>query len=407
MAYKKPKGTQDFFPEDFQKMDRVFQILRQQAINYNFKQIESPAFENLSLLTKKEGDEIKSQIFTLDKRGDERFGLRFDLTVPAARMFIEKQKELPKPVKWFYLSRMWRYEKPQSGRLREFYQFSCEIFGSSQPEADAEIISLAIGCLKSLNLEEKDFIVKINNRKLLEGLLVEIAEKSKIPDLIRLIDKKAKMPESEFDEEIKELGVDPEGLKKVLKTRDFSSLNKLAQEGYDELKSILAIIQDESVTIDLSTARGLAYYTGTVFEIFDSRQKFRSIAGGGRYDKMIEMLNGQPTPATGFAIGFATLSLLLKEKGRFPATDLGPDYYIAVVDNTVKNRAIALAKRLRKNSVVELDLMQRNLGNQFKYADKINAKKVIVVGPEELKSNKVKVKDMKTGKEKSLDITRL
>ena len=133
----------------------------------------------------------------------ENFGLRFDLTVPAARMFIEKQKQLPKPVKWFYLSRMWRYEAPQKGRLREFYQFSAEVFGSNKPEADAEIISLAIDALKSTGLTEKDFFVKINNRKLLEGLLLDVIDKDKMPDAMRVIDKRTKITEQEFNEELK------------------------------------------------------------------------------------------------------------------------------------------------------------------------------------------------------------
>src|SRR3989338_7334977 len=198
MAVQKPKGTVDFYPEELAVRSKLFDLLRQQALRYNFKEIESPAFENLSFLTKKEGEEIVGQIFSLEKRGDEQFGLRFDLTVPAARMFIEKQKSLPKPVKWFYLSRMWRYEQPQAGRLREFYQMSCEIFGSSKPEADAELLNLIIDCLASLGLTKNDFFIKINNRKLLEGLLLDIVDKNQTPGVIRIIDKRAKISQAEF-----------------------------------------------------------------------------------------------------------------------------------------------------------------------------------------------------------------
>ncbi|MFH2028231.1 MAG: histidine--tRNA ligase [Nanoarchaeota archaeon] len=411
MAYKKPKGTVDFYPEDFKTKEFIFDSIRQQAINYNFKEIESPAFENLDLLTKKEGEEIKTQIFTLDKRGDEKFGLRFDLTVPTARLFIEKQKEMQKPVKWFTISRMWRYEKPQAGRLREFYQASFELFGSNKPEADAEIIKLAIDCLTSLGLTKKDFFIKLNNRQLLEGLLQDIADKKNIPELIKIIDKKDKMTEEEFNSEVKKLKIDPVKINDILRSdiKDLKKLNQLAQQGFDELSSILRLLKNkkEFIKIDLSTARGLAYYTGNVFEIFDTKQEYRALAGGGRYDKMVELFGGQPTPATGFAIGYATLSLLLKDKGTIPKADLAPDYLIVTINEEVKEKAMEIADKLRKTNIVEIDLMQRNIGNQFKYAGSIKAKKVIILGPDELKQDKVKIKDMKTGKEESVLISKL
>ncbi len=155
---QKPKGTEDFFPEDKALQNAIFDKIKNTCDNYNFNEVETPAFETIQLLTKKSGDEIKEQIFTLDKRGKEEFGLRFDMTVPITRMYIEKQKALTKPVKWFALSRMWRYEKPQAGRLREFYQLSVELFGSNKAEADAEVISLAIDILKSLGLNDKDVV---------------------------------------------------------------------------------------------------------------------------------------------------------------------------------------------------------------------------------------------------------
>ena len=185
MKFQKPKGTTDYYPEEKSVQQRIFELFRETARRYNFKEIESPVFESLELLTKKEGDEIKEQIFVLTKRSKESLGLRFDLTVPAVRMFIEKQKVLPKPVKWFYVSRMWRYEQPQAGRDREFYQFSAEIFGSNKPEADAEIINLAIDSLLSLGLDEKDFIVKINNRKFIQSLLLNVVEKQKLGDVLK------------------------------------------------------------------------------------------------------------------------------------------------------------------------------------------------------------------------------
>jgi histidyl-tRNA synthetase len=405
---KKPTGTVDFYPKDMETRKTIFRKFMKVAEKYNFKQIETPAFESLNLLTKKEGEEITKQIFTLEKKGEEEFGLRFDITVPAARMFIEQQKNLPKPVKWYYLTRMWRYERPQQGRLREFYQYGTELFGSSKPEADAEIISLLIDSFKELGLTEKDFFIKLNNRKLLEGLLKDFI-KEKIFETIAIIDKKNKIPEEEFNNELKKTGLDENKINKIKNIIEIKNIeeikkycnNDLATQGLEELKSVLNLLKNkkEFLRIDLSTARGLAYYTGIVFEAYDINERYRALAGGGRYDKMIEMFNGEPTPATGFGLGYATLYLLLKQKNLLPKIDLSPDYFIAIVNKEVKEKAIEITDKLRKNYKVEIDLMQRNLGNQFKYANKIKAKKVIIIGPDELKQNKIKIKDMQTGKE--------
>lgn len=414
---QKPTGTMDFYPEDMAVRKFIFRKFMDVAEKYNFKQIETPAFENLDLLTRKEGEEIKKQIFVLEKRGDEEFGLRFDITVPAARMFIEQQRSLPKPVKWYYLTRMWRYERPQQGRLREFYQYGTELFGSSKPEADAEIISLLIDSFLALGLTQKNFFIKLSNRKLLEGLLKDFIEKSKVFGIIAIIDKKNKITDEEFNNELKRIGLNEEKINKIktiIEIKDLNEIkkycnNELAKQGLEELQSVLKLLKNkkEFLKIDLSTARGLAYYTGIVFEAYDINERYRALAGGGRYDKMIEIFNGEKTPATGFGLGYATLSLLLKEKNLLPKIDLSPDYFVAIVNDEVKEKALEITDKLRKKYRVEMDLMNRNLGNQFKYADKIGAKKVIIVGPDELKQNKVKIKDMESGKDSLVDISEL
>jgi len=415
--FRGPTGTVDFYPEDMAVRRSIFRKFMEVAERYGFRQIETPAFENLSLLSRKEGEEIKKQIFVLEKKGDEEFGLRFDVTVPCARMFIEKQKELSLPVKWFYLTRMWRYERPQQGRLREFYQYGIELFGSSKPEADAEAISLLIDSFVSLGLSSDDFFVKINNRKLLEGLLKDFIDKKRIFDVVAVIDKKSKITDEEFVNELKKTKLDDEKINKVktiIELKEIKEIkkyckNELSLEGLNELKSILKLLKDKKkfLRVDLSTARGLAYYTGIVFEAFDIDEKYRALAGGGRYDKMIEMFRGEPTPATGFGLGYATLGLLLKDKGLLPKVDFSPDYFVVVIDDSVRETAISIASKLREKNKVEIDLMQRNVGKQFKYANKIGAKKVVIVGPDELKKGKVKVKDMDSREEKEVKISEL
>ncbi len=406
--FQKPKGTTDFYPEEMSVRNNIFSRLKQTASRFGFNEIETPAFESLDLLTKKSGDEILGQIFTLEEKGDEKFGLRFDLTVPITRMFMEKQKELPKPVKWYGLSRMWRYERPQAGRLREFYQLSVELFGCDDADADAEVINLAVGCLKSLGLTSKDFFVKLNNRKLLQGLLLGIAKKEQLEDLIRIIDKSAKITENEFKDSLKGIGVEYKDMKKILKCKTLEDvsklkLNKTAKEGMEELKEVMKMLDKKFVEFDISVARGLAYYTGTVFEIYDKEEKFRAIAGGGRYDNLVEMFGGASTSAVGFGMGYSTLTLLLKEKDLLPEPDTGVDYFVVMIGN-VKEKSLDIVKNLRKKYSVNYDISSRNMKNQLKYADSVGAKKVIFIGEEELNSGMLSVKDMKTGKQEKVSV---
>ncbi|MEK6886224.1 MAG: histidine--tRNA ligase, partial [Nanoarchaeota archaeon] len=365
----------------------------------------------LELLTAKSGEEIKTQIFVLEKKSTEQLGLRFDLTVPAARLFVQKQKELPKPVKWFYIDKSWRYETPQKGRLREFYQYGVELFGSDKPEADAEVINLAIDSLKNLGLTSNDIVVKLNNRKLLEGLLLQSISKEKIEGVIKLIDKSAKISEDEFVIELKKLKLNENQISDVkkiisLKGKPSEIINRIEAKTENTKLTLLEISKTiellsankDFIVLDLSVARGLAYYTGTVFEIFDKNGEFRSIAGGGRYDKLVELFNGEPCPATGFGMGYATLSLLLESRGLLKKQDLSPDYYVAYFPD-VKKEALELIQKLRKNNIVETDLMERKFGKQMEYANSIKAKKLIVIGSNEVKDKIIKVKDMNTGQE--------
>jgi histidyl-tRNA synthetase len=409
--FSKPTGTVDFYPKEESIKSQIFKKLRQAALNFNFKEVDTPIIESLDLLKAKQGDEILSQIFTIEKKGDEEFGIRAEFTPSLARMFVSKQKELPKPVKWFCINKVLRYERPQKGRLREFFQFNCEIYGSSKAEADAELINLITASLKSLGLTENDFKINLNNRKLMIGLIEEI-NKGKVDDILATIDKRKKITDEDFNQKLTEIGLNNEQIQQLntlLQTEinNIKTNNKQAQEGLDEIKQILELTDNNIVKFDIETVRGLAYYTGTVFEVFDKEEKFRSIAGGGRYDQMIELFKGEPTPATGFGLGYATLSLLLKEKNLLPEPNLAPDYFIIIVNDEVTKEAIKIANKLREKYKVELDLNRRNIGKQFKYADSMGAKKAIVIGPDELKQGKVKVKDMVSRKEELVDISSL
>ena len=415
MAYQKPKGTRDFYPAEKAARHALFDKFRSLAVRYGYGEIETPVFEQLDLLTAKAGDAVREEIFVLEKRGAEQFGLRFDLTVPAARLFVQKQKELAKPVKWFYVDRLWRYERPQAGRLREFYQMGVELFGSDKPEADAEVIALAVGFLLSLGLKKGQFVVKLNNRRLLEGLLKGLKIKD-AAGTIRLIDKSGKMGREAFAGSLKDLKLSPvqiKGIMTLLDARSFAAVKKLpllndeAARGLAELEAVIKALKwmgmEPYCQLDLATARGLDYYTGTVFECFDAKEAMRSIFAGGRYDDLIAQFGGEETPATGFAIGDVTLQLLLEEHGLWQAAGRALDYFIVIVGEKAKAEALKLCGVLRKRYAVDIDLSGRGVKQQVAYADRLGARKVIFIGDNEVERGMATVKDLRTGKEEKVE----
>jgi len=419
MQYQRIKGAEDYYPQQKAVWKAVADKLAENARKFGFQQVDFPAVETIKLLMAKSGEEVRQQIFVLEKKGAEELGLRFDLTVPMTRMFVAKQRELAKPVKWFSLDRMWRYEAPQKGREREFRQLSVELFGSDKPEADAQCINLIIACMESFGLTSKEVMLKINNRKLLEGLLLEVTTKEKFGDLLRTIDKSNKIGPIEFAEECKKLGLNAqqiEVVKKIISCKGDASilesvkklkLNEEATKGLAELENVLQFVNKEYITIDLSVARGLAYYTGNVYECFDREGKYRALAGGGRYDQLVELFGGEPTPATGFAIGMSTLMIVLEDKGLLPKIELGPEYYVAPVNEAMIPKAMEIAAKLREKYTVDIDLMRRKLVKQFEYANSISAKKIVIVGEKDLAENKVTVRDLKTGEEEKIPLSKI
>jgi len=412
IKFQSPKGTEDYYPEQRNTQKRIFDAMTKVAVKYGFREVEPPVIENLRLLEAKQGEEIKSQIFVLEKKGEEHLALRSEFTPSLARMFVEKQKILPKPVKWFCANRVWRYERPQAGRMREFFQFNVECFGSDKPEADAEVLCVMIDMLKSVGLSDKDFTVFVNNRKLLEELLYEIIAKDKIPEVFHIIDKNDKITKEEFEKELSDLKIEKEKAKKIEKLIQIEDVDEIeaksdaAKEALDNIKKIFSLLGEKKkcVKLNLGIVRGLAYYTGTVFEAFDTKRKFRALGGGGRYDQLIELYGGEPTAATGFGIGYSTLTLLLQEKKILPEPVFYADYFIATVTDELRPKAFEIAEKLRKEGIVEIDIMGRKLAKQLQYANNIKARNVIILGPDEMKEGKAIIKEMETGKEEKVDL---
>ncbi len=419
--FQRVKGTNDFYPKDYLAHQEIMCKMARICNTYGFQQVLTPSIESFRLLSAKSGEEVKKQIFMLEKKGNEENSLKPELTPGMTRMFVAVQRQTPKPIKWYSIDRMWRYEAPQMGREREFFQLSVEQFGSDKPEADAEIINLFIDCILATGLKTKDFTLKINNRKLLTGILLNIIPKAKMDAVMRIVDKSTKLDEKQYFEEMAKIGIiqaKAEAIRHAIsikgslqeadkKINKHLKLNEATLEGWKNLKQTLSMVKHDNILIDLSVARGLAYYTGTVFEAFDNEGLFRALGGGGRYDQLVETFGGEPCPATGFGIGYSTISLLLQHKKLFPKTTSCPDFFVAPVNEQMIPEALKIAQELRKKHSVDIDLMRRKISKQFEYANSIGAKKVIVVGPEELKTKKFTIKDMKSGKEEKKKISEI
>jgi histidyl-tRNA synthetase len=412
--YERIKGFRDFYPDEMGSRREVIDTIETTARQYGFREIGTPTLERTQLYVDKSGEEIVEDLYTLTDEGERALALAPELTPTVARMVVAKQQALTKPIKWYSTRPFWRYEEPQQGRFREFYQTNVDLFGSARPEADAEILAFTADTLTDLGLTTEDFEFRVNHRDILSGLLevfdVDTETGVDIRAAIRAVDKSEKIEQEEYYDQLVEAGLSYEQASTfddLLSTEDLSALTDFAgtervEKAVKNLQEILAATEDfgarEYCTLSLDTARGLDYYTGTVFECFDSTGEVsRSVFGGGRYDDLIESYGGQPMPAVGVAFGHATLSLLLQRAGVWPEEALSTDYYVLRVGDT-RGVAGEIVRELRGlGHIVETDVSDRNFGSQMSYADSINAETVVIVGEQDLANDEVTVKDMESG----------
>ena len=360
----------------------------------------------------KSGEEIIEELYAFEDKGGREVALTPELTPTVARMVVAKQQELSKPIKWFSTRPFWRYEQVQQGRFREFYQTNVDIFGSSDPAADAEVLAFAADALTGLGLTGEDFEFRVSHRDILGGLLAAFDADIDTREAIRAVDKSAKVSEAEYHDLLYEAGLSGD------QAAEFDDLLAVTEEDLGELTAFAGTDRVEAAVtnlqavldatadfgardyckLSLETARGLDYYTGVVFECFDSTGEVsRSVFGGGRYDDLIESFGGQPTPAVGVAPGLAPLSLLRRRAGVRPEESATTDYYVLRVGDT-RDVAAEITQQLRaRGHVVETDVAGRSFGAQLDYADGINAETVVIVGERDLAEDAVTVKDMDSG----------
>ncbi len=408
--YDRLKGFRDFYPDEMTARREVIDTVEDAAARYGFREIATPTLEATQLYTDKSGDEIVDQLYNFTDKGGREVTLTPELTPTVARMVVAKSQALSKPIKWVSTRPFWRYEQVQQGRFREFYQTNVDIFGSSEPEADAEILAFAADALIDLGLTGEDFEFRVSHRDLLGGLLDAFDADVDTEAAIRAVDKRDKIEDREYYDLLNDAGLrydQAETFDDLLGTDELSDLVAFAEtdrvaDAVENLEAVLDAAEDfgarEYCTVSLETARGLDYYTGVVFECFDSTGEVsRSVFGGGRYDDLIESFGGQPTPAVGVAPGHATLQLLCERAGVWPEEGPSTDYYVLSVGDT-RAVAAAVARELRElGHVVESDISDRSFGAQMGYADSINAETVVIVGERDLENGEVTLKDMATG----------
>jgi len=397
---QRPRGTRDFGPEEMEKRRSLESKMRQEAALFGFREVTTPIFEHTELFTIKSGPNVVEEIYAFTDKGGRDISLRPELTAPVMRFFVNELTNYPRPLKMFYFGQCFRYERPQSGRFREFYQFGAELIGNPGPESDAEVIALAASIMRSVGL--KDYNIRIGHIGVLRGLLASSGvEGAQAAPILQKLDKK------EYEEasaRMAEAGISADEAERIIEITKTSGpkevLDKIEGEVRDHLLEIFKILSYygfDNVQVDLGVVRGLDYYTGMVFEMdAPVLGAEKQICGGGSYS-LTELFGGERTFSTGFGIGFDRTLLALEREG-YQAPSHVIDAFVIPVTPSMKEDAFRIAAQLRREGVAtEVDLMGRSLSKNFKHAASLNARKVIIVGEKELAQGAVAVRDMSSG----------
>ncbi len=376
-------GFRDFYPEPLPTPDawsadlrqHVFDVWRQTARRYGFREYDGPPLEPLELYTQKSGAEIVSQLFNFTDKGDREVSLRPEMTPTVARMVAAAERAYKKPIKWFSMPQLFRYEKQQKGRLREHFQLNCDIFGEVSTGADAEIVALLIDVLRGFGLTSEDFVIRLSSRTAWQQFFEQAGgNPTQAYDFYQVVDKLDREPSEVSGPKLQALGIQPEAVQKFL----------LEGTPNSELASVLENLRSRGlgdfVRVDYGIIRGLAYYTGIVFEAFDRKGEFRAIAGGGRYDGLVRQVSGGKLdlPALGFGMGDVVLAELLKARGKVPAFTSGVDAVVLIEDEALRSESLAVVQRLRDaGHAVDYSLVPQKADKQFKRAQELGARSTV------------------------------
>ena len=413
------RGTRDFYPEDMRLRNWLFDNFDDAALSHGFEEYDSPILEHEDLYTRKQGEEITQQLYNFQDKGDRKVALRPEMTPSLARMVMSRAGALPMPIKWYSIPQCWRYERTQRGRGREHYQWNVDIWGTSEISADAELISVVVTFFESVGLSSDDLVIRISSRKVLEEVLGSLKVEGDIfTKTCIIVDKMDKLSADVISQQLAELGHDSHAIQTIQNILGIKNMADLtsALEGESIAVSELNYLFDsidsygisEWVEFDASIVRGLAYYTGSVFEAHDREGKFRAICGGGRYDKLLSTLGGKDLPATGFGFGDMVIMELLEEKKLLPELISSTEDVVIPLSPDLRNVAVMVAAALRDTGrTVDLVLEDKKMKWAFKHAERIGADRLVMVMPEEWKSEKVRIKDLHTGEESDVSFEEL
>ncbi len=402
-------GFRDFYPAELAFRNYIFAAWRRVATGYGFEEFDGPPLEPLELYTAKSGEEIVGQLYNFEDKGGRQVSLRPELTPTVARMVAARAGGMKKPIRWFSIGQMFRYERQQKGRLKEFYQLNCDLIGETGAAADAELIALAIDLLRAFGLGPAEVRVRLSDRRVLAAVTTELGlSEAQTAVLFQVLDKFARTPEAVSREKLEAAGLSSGAIERILSLSRQTAWAGVAgligqdpgvRAAFGALEEVRRALAEmglaEFVDFDFTIVRGLAYYTGTVFELFDAGRSLRAIAGGGRYDGLLKQLGGVDLPAVGFAIGDVVLGELLKDRGLVPPESPAIDAFLAGVTPEDLPSVRALAHQLRDAGIrVEYSLKTDALGKQLKLADARNAPFAVVIGPDDRARGEVQVKDL-------------
>ena len=417
MEIQRPRGTRDFLFNEMKERKIVEITMRRIFETYGYGEIKTPVFEELSLFTTKSGEGIKDQIYHFQDKGGRDLALRPELTAPVARMYIKELQKTPKPVKMYYFGSCFRYERPQAGRWRQFWQFGCELIGGKSPGSEAEIISMAAHCLEELGLD--DFEIHIGNLGILRNILKDANIQGNLQDQVMGVIDKGDV--EELISLLENIDVDDNSMRLLLKlikmkgnrsiVKDVETLINCSEHACNalfELEELLESLEAFGFTnyvVNLGIARGLDYYTGTVFEIYvHGLGAQKQISGGGTYN-LIEAFGGENVESTGFAFGFDRVVDALKKQEKLIETKSSVDVFVAPIKSDLKLKAFDIAHKLRKNGIsTDVDLVGKKLKKILSYADTLGINYVVLVGAMDIEEGNVTVKDMLTGEQEKVEI---
>lgn len=409
MQGKALPGFRDFYPEDLSLRNHIFATWRSVAARYGFEEYDGPPLESLEMYTQKSGDEIVQQLYAFRDKGDREVALRPEMTPTLARMVATRVQALKKPIRWFSIPQLFRYERQQRGRLREHFQLNMDIIGEAGPLADAELMAASIDIMRAFGLGPKDVQLRVSDRRVIRGLLLGRGlTETQLPAAFAVIDRSERVPKNVLEEMLTSAGLGKGESRAVFDIAELRGPEALqaAGEVAEPLSQAVHALESmglgEFVTIDLTIVRGLAYYTGIVFELFDAQKALRAIAGGGRYDGLLDQ------PALGFGMGDVVLGELLKERGVAPKASTKLGAFLIAVGGDDLPTMLQLAHALRERGIsVEYGLRHAGVRKQLELASARGAARAVIVGPEERAQGNVVVRDLRTGTEAHVPLHKL